>query len=366
VRGILCRGVAVLTGLALAGLAVGAAEADRVREREQTGVPGWVLPGAALDLDFLNGRYWQARTGCRSAATCLTVNRAAPETSLLPTSASGTAYVTFAAGVAAVVPGAGLQIFEARTNYLLNSTAPATQTTASLGAGTYTLWVNGSGSATSSAGTATGTGFGAATQGAPNIFVLSGGGTVTVTVSGLLNAFQLENGNGGTPLIVTGGAPATRNGDFVTIARQPNFGSSLSAFIGGVPAMAINYGTTQTPLQIDQGDNNQRIDIDRNSNNGIIGLGMFVGGSAQPAPAQSVVWPTGGWLAIAYAVTVNDEAVASGGTLATTAGNTMFVPSRVVVGANGTGTHQWNGTIARLAIWPNRRLPNALLQQIAR
>lgn len=67
---------AALAALTVAGLVIGAAEADRVRQREQFAVPGWVLTGAALDLDFQNGRYWQAGTPCRSPVTCLSVNRA--------------------------------------------------------------------------------------------------------------------------------------------------------------------------------------------------------------------------------------------------------------------------------------------------
>src|SRR6185295_3600475 len=103
-------------------------------------------------------------------------------------------------------------------------------TTASLATGAYTLWVNGTGTATSSAGTAVGTGFGVASQGVVNNFTLTGAGTVTITVAGSLNAFQLELGAGGTSLIVTAGVVATRAADVVTVTTPPTFGEAYSTF----------------------------------------------------------------------------------------------------------------------------------------
>ena len=68
------------------------------------------------------------------------------------------------------------------TNLLLNSDSPATQPV-TITAGNHTLWVEGSGSAD--------TIYGSATEGFPVSFV-SAGETLTVTVSGSLNLFQLE------------------------------------------------------------------------------------------------------------------------------------------------------------------------------
>jgi hypothetical protein len=65
--------------LVLAMLGSGSADADRLRQRGEFGAPGWVLPGAALDLDFAQGQYWGTKS-CRSAATCLNVSRASPGT----------------------------------------------------------------------------------------------------------------------------------------------------------------------------------------------------------------------------------------------------------------------------------------------
>jgi hypothetical protein len=177
-----------------------------------SGAPSWVPSGASVSLDFANNRSF----GC-TPASCLSVVRASTKTNLLPSSTSGFAYSTFGNNVPAITPGLGLLIEESRTNQLLNSATPATQTTGSLANGTYTLWVNGSGSATLSAGTATGCGTGVASQGTPVNFTTSGAaGTCTVTVTGSLNAFQLEAGTNGTSFIVTAGVIATRASDLVT------------------------------------------------------------------------------------------------------------------------------------------------------
>jgi hypothetical protein len=187
-------------------------------------VPPWVEPGAAVDLNFSISQYY----GC-SLSSCLSLTRASSKTNLLPTSASGYAYSTFGSGVLAITSGLGVLIEEARTNQLLNSTAPATQTTASLATGTYTLWVNGSGSATMSSGTGTGCGTGAASQGTVVTFTITVTGTCTVTVAGSLNAFQLELGNVGSSFIVTTGTTATRAADNVAFG-----GAALSILRGNV------------------------------------------------------------------------------------------------------------------------------------
>src|SRR5581483_8605440 len=87
--------------------------------------PPWVLSGAAVDMDFANGRYYGD-----TLANLLSISRASQVTDLL-------------------------------------------QTSASLATGTYTLWCNGSGSVTPSGGTATITGAAAASQGAPNTFTVT-------------------------------------------------------------------------------------------------------------------------------------------------------------------------------------------------
>jgi hypothetical protein len=345
------------------------AQADRLRQREELSAPGWVMRGAALDLNFASGMGWQQGIGIRPVAQLITATRnggSAPETTLLPSSPSGASYQSFANGTPAIIPGVGLLNYEPRTNYLLNSTAPATQTTASLAAGVYTGWMNGAGSVAFSAGTAVGTGFGAATQGNQVQITITTAGTVVATVSGSVNAFQLESGassSSGTPLIVTGGSTATRGADVATVNRPPTFAQALTLLVSSVPL--TNAGnTTQTPVQIDDGTNNNRIDVDRGSSSGLIGGGITVNPTAYTAP-NTIVWNTGVPVATAYALAVNDQALVSNGTLGTyTGGNAMFTPARIVIGANGNGVHQLNGIITRLAVWPTARQSNSFLLAI--
>ena len=187
------------------------------------------VPPPTIDLNFLA----QTQFGCGQSSTtfggCLTAVRSTTNaTNLLPTYPTNYGYTTFPANTLRL-DTAGLLIEEARTNQLLNSTAPATQTTGSLANATYQLWVNGAGSATMSAGTATGCGTGTATQGFPVTFTTTGtAGTCVVTVTGTLYAFQLESvgtenaQSGGTSLIVTTGSTGTRNADEVSTTSGAN------------------------------------------------------------------------------------------------------------------------------------------------
>lgn len=153
-------------------------------------------------------------------------------------------FQTFAANTLRVTPGKGFRYETARTNLLFPSLSttgfPITttpQTTGSLATGIYCLWVNGTGSAKVTAGTATinnfispavatysppaglqpldlpGSGNFTAVQGTPIYFNVAIAGTVTVTVTGALTAYQLEKGNYGTSLIVTTTATLARPGE---------------------------------------------------------------------------------------------------------------------------------------------------------
>lgn len=156
-------------------------------------------PGPILAADF----------GLGVIPSYMTFARASGATSGTYLDASGSSYTTYATNEPRFLAG-GVKVEPARTNHLLNSAVPATQTTASLATGTYCLWVIGSGSATSSAGSATGSGFGAATAGVPNVFTLTVAGTINVTVSGSLDRFQLELSAAPTTFITTSGVVATR------------------------------------------------------------------------------------------------------------------------------------------------------------
>lgn len=305
----------------------------------------WVLPRASIDLDFLNNRYF----GC-TLSSCLSISRASSATDLLPASPSGYAFNTYGNNVLALSPSVGLLIFESRTNRLLNSTAPATQTTASLATGAYTLWVNGSGSATMSAGTGTGCGTGASTNGTPVNFTITVAGTCTVTVTGSLNFFQLELGAFGTSGIVTAGATATRAADNIAAAGpllsslQASQGTALIASFG---VLNVNSGFNAVFIGA-AGANNQMPGILNSTNNTIQ---VFDGSTA-----GSIALGSGN-----YTLAVKSAVAWSGTTIS-------FAANNGSVGAqNYTATHNqaWNignvqsgqfvdGRITRLTLYAAR------------
>lgn len=186
------------------------------------GLPGpcSLANAASVDCDLANGRYWYSNA--LQGSCPITTTRASGGTNLLPTSASGFAYATFGNNAARITAGSGILIEESRTNQLFPSVAPSQcpmQTTASLGTGTYTNWINGSGSALVSGGTATITGAAPATNGSPNVFTVTVAGTVVWTPTGTVIACQIEAGSLGTSLIVTVGAPGTRAADNITFTN---------------------------------------------------------------------------------------------------------------------------------------------------
>jgi hypothetical protein len=251
-------------------------------------VPGWVqrANGQPLNLycDFVNQkRCYQQGIGSGSPSSFITVTRAQASsytTNLLPTSASGFAYSTFAANTVRLGAGGNI-VEEARTNQLLNNTAPVTQTTGSLANGTYTLWVNGSGTATMSAGTATGCGTSAASQGAPISFTTSGAaGTCTVTVTGSLNAFQLELGTFGTSLIVTGGSIQARAADVEVWTPSIPFGAQFLLYASETPEAPTGYATNQALVSISDGETNNRLQLTRNGSGGVAAAFYSVSGTS--------------------------------------------------------------------------------------
>jgi len=80
----------------------------------------------------------------------------------------------------------------ATTNLFVTPLVPATQTINLATTGTYTCSVFGAGSATVAAATATITGGGAAVAATPRTFVVTGAGTVDVTIAGVVTFCQVE------------------------------------------------------------------------------------------------------------------------------------------------------------------------------
>lgn len=210
---------------------------------------------ADVQTNFAKSLYYQSGTVYSSwsafaTAISATFSRACTGTGclasdLLPSAASGASYSTYAANAIRIIANSGYLAEPTATNFLLVSNVPVTQTTGALANGTYTLWVNGSGSAAMSSGTATGCGTGVATNGIPVSFTTSGAaGTCIVTVTGALNAFQLEKSAYGTSFIVTGATtgvraiddlhyPLANAGDVVNWWRWNVYQVTTQGYVGG-------------------------------------------------------------------------------------------------------------------------------------
>lgn len=202
--------------------------------------------------------YWYRRSKFGSwaalqAALSGTFSRASSATDLLYTAAVGASYNTYSSNVLRFT-SSGILLEGARANLFLQSGTPATQSI-SVSTGTYVCWVNGTGSATTSAGTATGSGFGAATNGAPNVFTITGAGSVTVTVSGSLNVTQVELGSFASSYIPTTITSATRAADNLI-----NPHSSPTQFTEYLEFVAPPTPSVSAAIwQIDDGTNSSRI-----------------------------------------------------------------------------------------------------------
>lgn len=319
---------------------------------------------ADVDLNFVTNQGYNQ--GPQVASTSLiTVSRASQGTDLLPTSAAGVAYDTFGNNVARQ-NALGLLIEESRTNQLLNSTAPVTQTTASLGTGSYTLWVNGAGTATPSGGTATITGAAAASQGSPNTFTVTVAGTVTVTVSGALNAFQLEAGVFGTSLIVTAGATATRAADVVTLTTMPSFGSAWTMYVSGVSYVVTGAPTNPDPLSLNIGGattNEATLSIDRTA--GKMTDALTVGGVGQynSTLSNTVLLPGVFWKT-AMALAAGAQVSVVNGTAVTHSVASIFTPTQAKLGARANSSQFINGYIERVTLWASSAVAQATLQSL--
>lgn len=313
----------------------------------------WWLAGSTIDLWFSQSKYFDSAVG-----------DGVPVTNYLSISRASTGYAKNSSGTwisfgndTLRITDLGLLIEGSRTNNLLNSEAPATQTTASLGTGSYTLWVEGSGSATPTGGTATITGGGAATAGSPNTFTVTVAGTVVVTVSGSLTRFQLEAGSWASSYILTTGATATRAQDSVT------FAGTLTTLIQTMPnSLVIDLTAEVFPPDFwrivgdtSSGNAYAYSPSDNTSVNQFNGTDVV---SANFGGGRS--YTLGAKIGTSRASGTGRSAVAGGGTVATDAfgPGTLTVPT---LGESGSASQTWFGPFRRATFW-NTRLADATLQ----
>ena len=193
-------------------------------------------PPPSLDMSFLSATLDPSITWTRAN------NNA---TDGLFTDAAAAPYNTFLANIPRINTTNGLLVENFISNQLLNSNTPATQTTASLAIGTFTLWVSGTGSASPTAGTAIGTGFGGVARAlTPTSFTITTAGTVTVAVTGSLTRFQLEAGFIPSSYIPTTSATVLRQVDSGVLPTAAWFNPAEGTYVVDFMMPALVAGSS--------------------------------------------------------------------------------------------------------------------------
>jgi hypothetical protein len=336
----------------------------------QTNSFGWVLTSAAQDCWFEANMYYNCATGSNFAVT--RSDGCTPcATDLMYWDAAGASYDTFASNTLRIRKGMGLLVEAGATNQLHNSTAPATQTTASLGNGTYVLWVNGSGSAAVTNGTGTGCS-GTATQGAPDVFTTSGSaGTCVVTVTGSLNEFQLELGSWPTSLIVTGGGTGQRAAENVHLAGTAATNLALSSMSFLIQTNGLNQnGTTSTTVRMFSGTTNtawlSALGSTSNwttyqSNTNSVAVTATAGyGGWMMDKYRALSNPSGLHAAIAYGTNGSTRYVVAGNGTVQSDSNPPTTNTTYYLGSQTGSSSFVNGFISRFAIWSSQLASGAM------
>lgn len=236
----------------------------------------------------------------------------------------------------------GLLIEESRTNGIIGSAAPATQSV-TVAATAYVLSFYGSGSITLS-GAASGTlgGSGAFPARATLAFTPAAG-TLTLTVTGDVQFAQLEAGDGATSYIPTTTAAVTRAADDCRRAfaaeYSPDGGTIAADFIaGGDPYYAVfgSHGSVYNRCLLE----NVRTYFSAAGMTYALGsLSIGVGAHKAAVGCDSA--------GISVAV---DGGAAVTGTGTVTTGSVLAL----IVGANGNGSPVLNGHVERISYYPFR------------
>lgn len=244
----------------------------------------------------------------------------------------------------------GWKLEPARTNRLLNSATPATQSV-SLTAATYVLWVEGTGSCTLSGGPT-----GTATAGNPVVFTLGGTTTVTFTVTGSLTAFQCEAGDIPTSFIPTAGSAVTRNVDLLYLPVSSfNFNAAEGTLLVEWMIPTVGSSSANVIASLDDGTANEIMYMflaDATANDPVR-ITIVDGGATQLAIDQTLATPAGVFHWSAFSYKLNLGAVASDG-LNPGTDTVMSLPTvtNLVIGSRMAGGFPINGYVRRVVYFP--------------
>lgn len=259
----------------------------------------------------------------------------------------------------------GLLVERDNTNYLRNSLTPVSQTTQTLNVGVYTLSCEGAGAVSLISNSAVVTGAGTATEGNPIVFQVTTAGTVDVTVTDPLETFQIENFNGASSVIVTGGTAVSRAADVATLSMQMN--SLRGTLIGEAHLpQAVTVGA-QVFCALDDGTNVNRVVIFR-------GAGLTVNGGCRAVVStsstnryqadSSFAISAGSFAKIAIGYESGNTASAVNGVLSIETLDNAFVLTGINVLRMGSqtpaGSASLYGHLRRVRYWPEK-LPDHML-----
>jgi hypothetical protein len=170
---------------------------------------------------------------------------------------------------------------------------------------------------------------------------------------------SLEPGSFITSPIRTAGATVARAADVITLSNPPSFGSATTLFAQAVgspknPAITLvaSDGTINNRCQIHEFQGNSHSAVESNATS-ISDLG-------------GAAWLPGTRGKIAMTISNGDQALVFNGAAPITASPSYSAGptfNQISIG-NSPDHFPWNGYIERIAIWPNTRVPNTLLQAI--
>ena len=307
---------------------------------------------------------WGAQLEQRSAGGAYTPTTDQPITNYIPLLQTASANVPRFDHDPATGESLGLLVEEQRTNLVLNSDTLSTQNV-TVTAVAHTLSFYGTGQIVLS-GTATATvvGLGAFPSRVTLTFTPTAG-TLTLTVTGTVEKAQLEAGAFPTSYIPTVASQVTRSADSASMTGT-NFSDwynqAASTFYSehqSVPA------TNQRIYAASDGTGNNAIQgVLTNSGGSGLSFEVRYSGAVVASVLGSIVPVNGQYYKIAGSYAVNDISAARDSVLGTTdtSANTPVV-DRFYIGAGYTGVNYINGTIKKLAYYP-QRLTNAQLQAL--
>jgi hypothetical protein len=163
----------------------------------------------------------------------------------------------------------------------------------------------------------------------------------------------------------------TRAADLVTVKQVPAFGNAYSLSWSGNNTQTANSTQSFVGVYAGDGGNSNLIEFQRQSScSGCITVPIRVGNAGQTGPGNIGAGAQSMKLAGSFANGAQNFVGNGTGTPFTTAAGTVLpgptTLTNVTLGSTAFSTSFWDGTISRVAIWPNQALALSQLQSLTR